>query len=483
MDVEKSQGLTPTTASTESLQPIDPAAERRLRWKCDLHLLPTLMFLYFLSFLDRVNIGNARIEGLEADLGMTGHDFNIALFIFFISYILFEVPSNLILKNVAPSTWLSFLMFMWGIMTICQGVVKNLAGLATCRFLLGVFEAGFVAGGTYLISMYYRRYELQWRISLFFSAGVLGGAFGGLLAYAIAKMRGIGGYNGWRWIFIIEGILTVVTSIFAKWLVVDWPETAKFLTDEDRALLVRRLTEDSGIAKMNRLDKKSAKRIFSDWKIYVGMLMYLCICATGYATAFFIPTIIKELGFTSAAAQIRSIFPNLVAVFCIVITAWVSDHLQQRYIFCLIGPAVGTVGYVLLLAQGGLSPGVKYFATFLITSGAYITQPVTLAWLNNNMGGHYKRSVAAAIQLGFGNIGGIIASNVFYPSQRPRYPIGYGVCFALLLTCAVMSTVLFLGLRAENRKRERGERDDRLREPKEELENMGDDHPAFRFVY
>lgn len=124
----------------------DPAAEKRLLWKCDLHVLPILMVLYLLAFCDRINIGNARIQGLEKDLRMQGNDYNIALFIFFIPYILCEVPSNLILKNVAPSTWLSAIMLGWGIITVCQGVTQSFGGLVACRFLLGVFEAGFVPG-------------------------------------------------------------------------------------------------------------------------------------------------------------------------------------------------------------------------------------------------------------------------------------------------------------------------------------------------
>ncbi|KAK4943530.1 hypothetical protein LTR28_008423 [Elasticomyces elasticus] len=266
---------------------IDPVAEKKLLRKLDLR--------------------NAKIQGMTEDLKMTGNHYNIALFIFFIPYILFEVPSNIIIKRVAPSTWLSIIMVLWGISTIGQGLVTNFGGLVACRFLVGIFEAGLFPGCVYLISMYYKRYELQWRFSLFFCASILAGAFGGLFAYALAHMAGIGGYNGWRWIFIIEGLLTVAVGLASKWMVVDWPETAKFLTEDERALLIARLRVDGGAATMNRLDKAAAKRVFGDWKIYTGIVMYLGVVNTGYATSFFIPTIIKELGYTSTAAQVRSI--------------------------------------------------------------------------------------------------------------------------------------------------------------------------------
>ncbi|KAK5148153.1 hypothetical protein LTR04_000703, partial [Oleoguttula sp. CCFEE 6159] len=182
-----------------------------------------------------------------------GQDYNIALFIFFIPYILFEVPSNIIIKKVAPSTWLSLIMTLWGIATVGQGLVKNFGSLVACRFLVGLFEAGLFPGCVYIISMYYQRMELQRRLSLFFCASILAGAFGGLLA-----------------IFIIEGVVTIAIGIASKWFVPDWPETAKFLNEEERALLVARLSRDNGEATMNRLDGPAAKRVAKDWKIYVG---------------------------------------------------------------------------------------------------------------------------------------------------------------------------------------------------------------------
>lgn len=125
---------------------VDKDAEKRLLRKMDIHILPILFVLYLLAFMDRINIGNAKIQNMTKDLHMVGNNYNVALFIFFIPYILCEVPSNMILKKVAPSTWLSGIMFSWGIITIGQGVTKSYGGLVACRFLLGVFEAGFVPG-------------------------------------------------------------------------------------------------------------------------------------------------------------------------------------------------------------------------------------------------------------------------------------------------------------------------------------------------
>ncbi|KAF2501681.1 MFS general substrate transporter [Lophium mytilinum] len=446
--------------STPSLH--DPMAEKCLLRKLDLHILPPLFTLFLLAFLDRTNIGNARIQGLTEDLHLHGSAYNTALLTFFIPYILFEIPSNLVLRALAPSTWLSLTMILWGIATIGQGLITTLPGLIAH-------------------AMYYRRYELQRRLSLFFAASILAGAFGGLFAYALAHLHGVGGYAGWRWIFIVEGLLTVVVGVAARWWVVDWPETARFLTPAERELLIERLARDTDAAAMDRLDRRAVRRIAGDVKMYIGVVMYFGVVNTGYAGAFFVPTIIRELGYTAAAAQVRSIPVFVVATVVSLGAAVVSDRVRRRYWFCMGGLGVASVGYVLLLCQRWLSVGVRYFALFLVVPGGFVTQPITLVWVANTMSGHYKRAVSTAVMVGLGNAGGIVASSVFLDREMPRYPTGYGVSLGLLWVCGAACTVFLFVVKRENGKRDRGERDHRL-ERTEDADNLGDDHPRFRFA-
>jgi len=212
--------------------------------------------------------------------------------------------------------------------------------------------------------------------------------------------------------------------------------------------------------------------------------MYFGVVNTGYATSFFTPTILKQLGWTSVRAQVLSIPIYIVATVTALLTALLTDALRHRYAFTLAGLLVASAGYALLLApQRAVPVAARYAALYLVTAGAYVTQPVTLAWLANNVAGHYKRAVAAALQIGLGNAGGIVASNVFISAQAPTYPVGFGVSLGMLWLSGACCTVFFFGLRAENRRRERGERDWRLSLPVEEVANLGDDHPAFRFAY
>lgn len=189
--------------------------------------------------------------------------------------------------------------------------------------------------------------------------------------------------GGWRWIFIIEGLLTVVVAVAFKFLVVDWPETAGFLTPSERALLTQRLEADSANAHMDVLDSRAVKRILCDWKVYCAALMYLGAVNTGYATSFFIPTILTEMGYTAAIAQVRTIPIYVVAAASALAVAWCTDRAKHRFGFAISGIVVAVIGYVILLCQAGLTTGVKYMACFFIVTGGYMTQPVVWVWLSN----------------------------------------------------------------------------------------------------
>ena len=178
-----------------------------------------------LCFLDRTNVGNARLVKLEVDLGMKGLDYNVALAIFFPFYVAAEIPSNMMLKRTRPSIWLTFIMLCWGLVMVCMGLVHNFSGLVACRVFLGIAEGGLFPGINYFITLWYRRRECGFRMALFFSAATAAGAFGGLLARGISEMDGVGGKAAWSWIFILEGLLTVLVASFGYWVIQDYPAT------------------------------------------------------------------------------------------------------------------------------------------------------------------------------------------------------------------------------------------------------------------
>ncbi|OTB04980.1 hypothetical protein M426DRAFT_57656 [Hypoxylon sp. CI-4A] len=463
---------------------IDAAAERRLLRKIDLHVWPILFLIYIMSFLDRINISNGRIQGMTEELELYGNRFNIALFVYFIPYILLEVPSNMIFRKLKPAYYLSSLMFSWAIINMCMGFVSTYEGLVVLRFFLGVFEAGIMPAIIYLTSMYYKRHEFQTRMGFFFCSTVISGAFGGLLAYAIASLDGHNGISGWRWIFIIEGTATAAVAILAVFLIVDWPEQCHFLTPEEKEQLEFRLAHDGAgsLARMDTLNRYAYRRILSDWKVWIGGLLYLGLGITGYATTFFMPTILREFGWTARDAQIHTIPVYAVSAVGMVTVAYLSDRFKHRFGFIILACVISTVGYSMLLAQGSLSSEAKYAAVFLVSLGGFICPPIALAWLANNVAGHWKRSFASAIQVALGNICGIVAALIYQQDEAPRYPTGYSTSLALMWVGGAAALTMFVGMLVENRMRDAGKMDSRLSRPKQELENMGDYHPSFRYT-
>jgi MFS family permease len=464
--------------------PIDPKAEAKLLRKLDLCIYPVFFVIYMMSFLDRINISNARIQGMTEDLNLFGTRFNVALLVYYVSYILLEVPSNMIIKRVRPSIYICTLMFLWGIVNMCMGFVHSYEALVGLRFLLGVFEAGVLPGIIYVTSMYYKRHEYQRRMSFFFCSTVVAGAFGGLLAYAIAEMGGKAGLAAWRWIFIIEGALTSVLAIIFSFLVIDWPEQTKYLNAEEKALLRRRLDLDVGDkCRMDTLNKASFKLAILDYKIWLGAFLYMGVSVAGLSGTFFLPTILSEFGWKAQEAQIRTIPVYVFAAGCMLTAAWLSDKFKHRYAFFMVGASMATIGYSMLLTQEGKSRDYKFGAVFPVFGGAYMITPMCLAWVQNNLSGQWKRAFGSSIQVMIGNIAGIIGAYIFLPTEKPFYETGYGTALGFMWLGAACATAMVVLMWRENKKRDAGERDHILESmSEEERNNLGDHHPSFRFA-
>ncbi|SJL04084.1 related to MFS transporter [Armillaria ostoyae] len=269
--------------------------ERKLLRKLDIALVPWLSFLYLLSFLDRSSIANAKLYHFEEDLHISDNQYLIALTIFFFRQISYKVPSNILLKRLRPSIWLSTLILLWGVTMTVQGLVHNYGSLLGVRWLLGAFEAGLFPGINYYLSCWYKRSEFGVRAAVFFSAATVSGAFGGLLAAAISNMEGVGGKPAWAWIFILEGLVTVVAGVASFWIIQDFPDTAKFLSEKERTVVVRRLQgDDQFSANGEEFQVKYIKQSFLDWKTWIGVLIFAGAAMPMHTFSLFLPSIIHQ---------------------------------------------------------------------------------------------------------------------------------------------------------------------------------------------
>ncbi|KAJ6137597.1 Major facilitator superfamily domain general substrate transporter [Penicillium samsonianum] len=439
---------------------------RRVLWKLDIHILPILALLFLMSFLDRTNVGNAKILGLEADLSITDHQYDIGLAVFYLTYICSELPSNLVLKKASPKIWLPFLTAIWGIITMCLGFVQNFAGFVAVRALLGIAEGGLLPGMVLYLSSFYRRGDLALRIGLFYTAASLSGAFGGLLARGLAEIGPRGGIEGWRWILIIEGLLTFVCGVFSFFFLPNSLESASFLTTEEKAFGGKRLMLDNpGSSEVSLTPEAESfkwsevRRGVLDLQVWLSASAYFAILSGLYSFGLFLPTIIKNLGFAKDANEVQlwSVIPYAVAAVITVVVAIISDRLRLRGVVMLFTLPIAIIGYAAIANIH--SPRVQYGMTFLMATGQYASVPCMLVWLSNNSAGHYKRATTSALQLAIANAGGFV-STFNYPSRDgPLFHRGHTIILGLLVFAWFMILLNVLYCAKINRDKRNGKYD------------------------
>lgn len=467
------------------LADIDPALDRRLTRKFDLHIVPWLFGLWLLAFIDRSNIGNARIDGLTKDLHMdgAGNDFNVALAIFYVPYILIDVPSNWFVKAVGAGFYLPGLMIAWGLCGMCIGFVKSYGALLAVRFFLGLCEGGLLGGMILYLSMFYRRRELLFRIGMFYCAAPLSGAFGGLLATGLAEIK-YHGYDRWPWIFIIEGIITIVFGMITILFLPHTPSHAKFLTPEEQLAAAHRMQLDAhGATAASRVEGETfswfwVRRALLNINTIALSLNFFAIITPIYSFSLFLPSIISSLGYDSVQAQLFTVPPNMAGFFTVFVAGFVSDKIKARGPIMICGCLLAIVGYIMLLVPA--RPLVHYGGTFFVAAGVFPSPPAVMGWLANNLAPHYTRATGTGFQIAIANCAAFIATFTYLKKDAPKYITGHWINVGFLIMSLILSTSMILYAKWENRKRARGERDYRLAEGDEGL--LGYRHPQFRYT-
>jgi len=364
-----------------------------------------------------------------------------------------------------------------------MGFVENWSSLMAARWFLGLTEAGLFPGVNYYLSCWYKRSEFGVRAAIFFSAAALSGSFGGLLAAAIELMDGIGGHHGWAWIFILEGLLTIVIGVASFWVVHDFPSEATFLTEVDRARVLRRLKLDQqASAQPEDLKLTYLWDALKDWKMWLGMAIYMGCDMPLYAFSLFLPTIITDLGWNTSVvrSQLMSVPPYAAAAVLTVAIGFIADRTRARGLCNILVSLLGVTGFAMLL--GSENPAVQYTGTFLGALGIYPCIANTITWVANNIEGVYKRGIVLGFVIGWGNLNGVVSSNIYF--HGPRFSEGHGVVMGYMAVFLFGGSVLMtLLLRRENAKRRAGERDYLIQGlSQKEVEALGDMRPDFFYV-
>ncbi|KAK0126811.1 hypothetical protein ONS95_008391 [Cadophora gregata] len=479
-EVEKGNAHSP---SPDEGAHLDPVISARVTRKFDKHIIPWLFGLWLLAFIDRSNIGNAKIDGLAEGLNiLKGNKFNIALAIFYVPYIIVDIPSNWLVKRIGAGYYLPGLVFGWGIVSMCLGFVKTYEGLLAGRFFLGLMEGGLLGGVIIYLAMFYERKQIMIRIGLFYCAAPLSGAFGGLLATGLSQIR-TPGYDGWPFIFFIEGVITILFGLLAGFFLPHTPSHSKFLTQEEKEFAVRRMHIDAqGAVSSSSVDTEKfswhwVKIAILNWNTALLSLNFFAIITPIYSFSLFLPTIISTLGYKSVKANLLTVPPNMAAFFAVLLVTYFSDRIKQRGIFMLGGATVGIIGYIMLIASP--KPLVQYGGTFFVAVGIFPCSPMVMGWMANNVAPHYVRATATGFQICIANCAAFIATFTYVTSDAPRYKTGHAINLGMLALCLVVTAVTILYCKWENAKREKGERDDRL---DEDQTLLGHRHPKFRYA-
>ncbi|KAL4948652.1 major facilitator superfamily domain-containing protein [Aspergillus filifer] len=421
--------------------------EKKLVRKIDFFLLPNIWIMYLLSYMDRTNIGNAKIAGMGDDLNLNSSQYSIILVVFFIGYVVFEPPSNMILVRTRPSLYLPAIMTLWGVLTCVMSVVKNYHHLIVLRIFVGIMEAGFAPGILLIISSWYKRTEQSKRFAVFMSAAILSGAFGGLIAGAITGgLEGAHGIRGWRWLFIVEGAATAGWAIISTFLLLDFPATSKRLSERERAIAVARLKENTGPAR--NVDEKighmkSLWMAARDWRTWGFTIGYMVIVGSS-TLSYFYPTLVAGLGYTDTVeAQYMTVPIYAVAFVCTVATSFFADKLlNYRGLIISSWLAFSMITSIIVCAVYNFT--ARYVLLVLMAAGLWSSNAASLSFASSTF--FYMepevRAVALALVNAFGNLAQIYGAYLFPDDDEPKYLMGFGVisgmCALGVVTYALM---------------------------------------------
>ncbi|KAH7088023.1 major facilitator superfamily domain-containing protein [Paraphoma chrysanthemicola] len=446
-----------TTALTEEEKKILKRATLKTDWR----LIPILGACYAISGIDRINISAARIAGMNRELGFNiGDRYSIALLVFFITYFIFEIPSNVVLRKVGAANWLAFLCMSWGLVTFGAGFAKKWTDIVVCRLLLGLFEAGFFPGCVYLISCWYTRFEVQKRLAAFYCINIVAVGFGSILAYGCMQLSGRNGWLGWRWIFIINGAMTMFLAVLGRLLIVDFPDKVyraryPFLKPEEVKSIQDKLERDRRDAEFDELTGPKFIQALKKWELWVFAMKFFAVTTIVYALAFFIPIILQGMGYTTQRVFLLSAPPAIAAVPWVMLCSWAADRYKIRAPFVILQALIGIVG--LMIVAYSKNNRARYFGIFMGLAGANANIPTCLAWQANNIRGQSLRMVASGLQVGFGAVGGIYASTVFMEREIPTYRTGIWAVTGAQLYLIVSSCAMVFYYWRQNKKADRGE--------------------------
>ena len=422
--------------------------ENRTMRKVMMRILPIAFFMYVIAYMDRVNIGYAALE-MNTRLGITSEIFGIVTGIFFIGYLLFEVPSNMLLERVGARISMTRILVLWGIVAMATGFVQTTNQLYILRFLLGVAEAGCFPGLIFYFTYWFRKKDMAVTLGLFMTAVPISYIIGAPLSTWIMDNIHWLGLDGWRWMFILEGAPALILGIVVFFYLTDRPENAKWLKEDEKQWLISELEKEKVEKKKEKTQKNNHLQALTDPKVlYLGIVLFFYIAGT-LGIGYWMPQIIKGFSDTLTNTQIGlvAIIPYIVSGAVMIYWSYRSDHKLERWFHSMTPLFVAAFAFL----GSGMFTKQPILAMFFITlaiSGMYSFKSPFFALISNIIS-PAKAAVGFAVINSIGNLGGVVGP----------YAIGFlkGITgtessgLYLLSGCMVVSFFMVLILKKENK--------------------------------
>lgn len=441
-------------------------AEKRLRRRVDIRLCTIAGLLCSLNLLDSGIISSAATTSMLSDLSLTGARYSVAIFIFTVASVLFQLPATIAMRMIGPRLFFSAITFSFGLITFCTAFITTWKQMIALRVLLGIAMSGIYPGLTYLISAWYTRKEQQLRFAFLQSGEVIILATGSIVNFGLNHLDRKRGLRGWQWMFLTQGAMTMFLGLITYFWMVDFPEDSlnsyKFLTEQDSRLAVSRIHDDrrdSGKPEPFRLSAIVVH--FLDPKLYAFCVLFFLLNLVSTALSYFLPIILQSgMGFSSNKAILLSAPPYYYAVIPVILTSLLGDKYKMRSPIIVFNALCLIIGFImrktyLSPVRPRLTPSVvgfpkqvtvRYIGTFLAT-GAYVSNWAALnAYQANNISGQWKRATVAAAVSACNGLGGIAGSYIVRSNEAPRYMTA--ICISIgshifMIAVVAVSTMLF----------------------------------------
>jgi MFS family permease len=430
--------------------PDEKKYSRALNRKFDFFILPFCVLIYMFNGLDRSNLGNAQTDGFTTDLHMSPGAINTATSLFFCTFVPLQPLSVILGKKVGQSYYLGIIGLGWGILTLSHTWVKNETQLIAVRLLIGIFESGFYPTCVSYLSLFYPRFDLAFRIAIFYGAYAVAGAFGGLIAYGCFQIDGH--LHGWQYLFIVEGAATIAIALVTPFWLAKAPGESWFLSAAEKEFAERRMVLDSAANLDSRfkLSKRDIKEAMVDWKLWAILPFNVLASIAPQGFTIFMPIVIKGLGYSGPTANLMTVPPYVVGAVLLLLFAHSSDHFRERALHILLGITLVLIGLIMAFSLPLDYPTARYGGIIVLLSGTFIAAPITVAWLSGNTPEPGKRAIVLGVN-GWGNLGGIIGSELFLAKYGPNYIWPLKVTTGLIAVAFVGYACYYFELKAWNK--------------------------------